>query len=96
MAMMLVDKEELEHQKQANLDFYKHNKDRLAAEYPGEYVAIAHGKLFGHAAKFRQALELCPKQLDGTRTLHKLVLQAGAEPRHVRFHVGGGRVRAQQ
>ncbi len=72
-------------ERRKNLDAYERLKEEIRTKYPGQFVAIADGKLVKVSPNFEEADEAVKEYR------HRLVVPAGEEP-----EIGPLRVRSPQ
>lgn len=77
-----------EEEKRKNLDAYQSLKDEIRANYLGQYVAIADGRLVKVSPSFKEADEAVKSYR------HRLVFPAGEEPEIGPLRVGGRRIKS--
>ena len=73
-------------EKRKNLDAYQRLKDEIHANYLGQYVAIADGRLVKVSPSFKEADEAVKAYR------HRLVFPAGEEPEIGPLRLGGRRI----
>ena len=77
-----------EEEKLKNLDAYQRLKGEILANYLGQYVAIADGRLVKVSPSFKEADEAVESHR------HRLVFPAGEEPEIGPLRVGGRRIKS--